>query len=378
MHSITKTFICAILLLCSAVLSLPAVEPSVELISPRDAALGGRHAALTDTFSSLVNNPAGFYTAPEQVSIAELTLGLKGPIFSVSDAIIGGDLSDLSDLINGIYAGLDLLGPLSFGYIGEGLGFGIYNQANLRLWSNNSLTANVKSWDDIVLTGGYAYRLPFSGDIHALDMGMLLKGGFRGTINGSVSVLDVMDLNVDTLFDEPFDFTSFIGFDLGLRYSINETVVFGLVGKDIYTPTMTSEYANADDFINGVAPIEEDIYDLMKFELDFGMMYSLQADLSRYAISDIKVLLDYTDILDFWVYPELSTNPVLHVGFGTEITLMEILDLRVGLAQGLFAGGIGLDLHYFILNAAMFGTERSTEPGLSPVYNLQLGFEFRA
>lgn len=378
MHSISKTSICAILLLCLGAFSLQAVEPSVELISPRDAALGGRHAALTDTFSSLVNNPAGFYTAPEQVSIAELTMGLKGPIFSVSDAIISGDMSDLSDLINGIYAGLDLLGPLSFGYIGEGLGFGIYNQASLRLWSNNSLTANVKSWDDIVLTGGYAYRLPFSGDIHALDMGMLLKGGFRGTINGSVSVLDVMDLNVDTLFDEPFDFTSFIGFDLGLRYSIDETVVFGLVGKDIYTPTMTSEYANADDFVNGVAPIEEDIYDLMKFELDFGMMYRPQADLSRYAISDIKVLLDYTDILDFWVYPELSTNPVLHIGFGTEITLMEILDLRLGLAQGLFAGGIGLDLHYFILNAAMFGTERSTEPGLSPVYNLQLGFEFRA
>ncbi len=56
---------------------------------------------------------------------------------------------------------------------------------------------------------------------------------------------------------------------------------------------------------------------------------------------------------------------------------MEILDLRLGLAQGLFEGGIGIDLHYFILNAAMFGTERSTEPGLSPVYNLQLGFEFR-
>jgi hypothetical protein len=87
-------------------------------------------------------------------------------------------------------------------------------------------------------------------------------------------------------------------------------------------------------------------------------------------------MLDYTDILDFWLYPKLATNPVLHVGIGTEVTMMQILDVRLGFAQGLPSAGLGLDLHVFTLNAAMFGTERSTEPGLSPVYNLQLGFEF--
>jgi len=377
MHSIRKTVILIILALCVSTLSLQAVEPSVELISPRDAALGGRHAALTDTFSSLLNNPAGFYTAPEQLSIAEITIGLKGPMFSVADAIIGGELSDLSELINGIYAGLDLLGPLSFGYVGEGLGFGIYNQGNLRMWSNNSLTANVKAWDDIVLTGGYAYRMPFSGDVQALDAGVLLKGGFRGTIDGGISVVDIMDLDASTLLDEPFAFTSFIGLDLGLRYSINDTWVFGLVGRDVYTPTLTNEYANFDDFINGVTPVAQDQYDVMQFQLDLGMMFRPKADLSLYSISDIKILLDYTDLLDFWIYPELSSNPVLHIGFGTEVTVMEILDIRVGFSQGLLSAGLGLDLSYFTMNAAMFGTERSTEPGIAPVYNLQLGLEFR-
>ncbi|MFO7849387.1 MAG: hypothetical protein R6V67_05460, partial [Spirochaetia bacterium] len=86
--------------------------------------------------------------------------------------------------------------------------------------------------------------------------------------------------------------------------------------------------------------------------------------------------LDYSDILDFWLYPRQAINPVLHVGIGTEITMLQILDIRLGFAQGLPTAGLGHDLHFFTLNAAIFGTERSTEPGMSPVYNMQLGFQF--
>jgi hypothetical protein len=376
MRNIKRSFLLT-LILFGLGLSLFALESSVQLISPRDAALGGRHVALSDSFSSLVNNPAGFYVAPEELSITEITLAAKGPIFSLADAIIGGELTDLSNLINGIYAGLDLLGPLSFGYIGKGLGFGIYNQTDLRLWSNNSLTANVKVWDDVVLAGGYGYRLPFSGDVHALDAGILLKGGFRGTVNGAVTVLDIMNLDVDTLMDQPFEFTSYIGFDLGLRYSIGESWVIGLVGRDVYTPTVSSEYGNVMDFIDGATPTESDIYDKMPFQLDAGLMFRPGVELRNYSISDIKIMLDYADVFDFWIYPETAVNPALHIGLGTEVTVMEILDVRLGFSQGLFAAGLGIDLYYFDMNLAMFGTERSTEPGMAPVYNLQLGFEFR-
>src|SRR6056297_1831768 len=342
-----------------------AYQDPVHLISPRDAALGGRHAALSDSFSSLVNNPAGYYSSPEEVSITELTLGLKGPVFSMADIITTGELTELGDLINGIYTGVDVLGPLSFGYVGKGLGFGVFNQSSLVLRSDNSLTANVDVWDDIVMTGGYAYRLPFSGDIHAVDAGIMLKGGFRGNIDGGMSVVDIMDLNYEVLIDQPFSFTSFIGADLGLRYAWKNSWVVGLVGRDVYSPTLTTNYSNVNDFISGAAPTGgENNYDTMPFQLDIGLMYLPKADLSRYAISEIKLLLDYTDILDFWLYPELANNP--------------ILDVRMGLSQGLPAAGIGLDLHYFRLNASMFGTERSTEPGLAPVYNLQLGLEFRS
>ncbi len=357
-----------------------AYQDPVHLISPRDAALGGRHAALSDSFSSLVNNPAGYYSSPEEVSIAELTLGLKGPVFSLADIITTGELTELGALINGIYAGVDILGPLSFGYVGKGLGFGVFNQSSLRLSSDNSLTANVDVRDDIVMTGGYAYRMPFSGDIHTLDAGIMLKGGFRGTIDGGMSVVDIMDLNYTILFDKPFSFTSFIGADLGLRYKWKDSWVVGLVGRDVYSPTLTTRYNNVNDFLSGVTPVPggESNYDTMPFQLDIGLMYLPKTDLGRYSISEVKLLFDYKDVFDFWLYPELANNPLLHVGMGAEITVLEILDVRMGLSQGLPAAGIGLDLHYFRLNASMFGTERSTEPGLAPVYNLQLGLEFRS
>jgi hypothetical protein len=45
--------------------------------------------------------------------------------------------------------------------------------------------------------------------------------------------------------------------------------------------------------------------------------------------------------------------------------------------EGLFTAGVGLDLKIFTLNAAMFGTELSSEPGMRPVYNILIGLEFR-
>jgi hypothetical protein len=93
--------------------------------------------------------------------------------------------------------------------------------------------------------------------------------------------------------------------------------------------------------------------------------------------SRIDLYLDYRDILDFWVYPQLATNPVLHVSAGTELHMLEILSLRAGLYEGLMAAGLGVDLNFAKLNMAMYGSENSIEPGLQPVYNVILGLEFR-
>ena len=87
-------------------------------------------------------------------------------------------------------------------------------------------------------------------------------------------------------------------------------------------------------------------------------------------------MVAYDDILDFWLYPSEAEHWLLHMKTGIEITMLEILDVRVGLADGLLNAGFGLDLQIFELNAAMFGTELSSQPGTKPVYNLAVGFKF--
>jgi hypothetical protein len=192
-----------------------------------------------------------------------------------------------------------------------------------------------------------------------------------------MTATEIVSLDYTAILGDPFDFTSFIGTDVGLRYSYKDTFSAGLVARDAFTPTHTTTYANVNDFLAGATPSSANQLDLVPFTLDIGLRYRFDFTDRNLVISTLDTYLDYMDILDFWLHPQLAVNPVLHVQIGAEATILEILDVRMGLREGLPAAGIGLDLYHFTLNAAMFGTERSSEPGISPVYNLQIGLEFR-
>jgi len=362
-----------------AAVAVDYYEEPMEPINPRFSAMGGPHAAAYDGFSALFQNPAGYLQTEPEISFAELTLGLKGPVFSIADTFLAGaSLEDISELLDGLYTGMDVAGPLAFGYVGHGLGFGMYSNTSSEIRANNPFTAKEKIMQDLLLSGGYSFPIIGGGEgyePHKLDGGVLLKGGFRGTIKGDVSAIELQKPSMDLVLDRPFYFTSLIGADLGLLYSYEGRWHFGITAKDAFTPTKRSEYEDITAFRKGDPQIDDEL-GLVPFSLNVGGMYRVDLSSRNIFISEAKFFLDYEDVFDYWLYPEMATNPILHVGLGTEITMMSILDLRLGFAEGLPAAGIGLDLHFFTLNAAMFGTERSTEPGLSPVYNLQLGFQF--
>ena len=352
-------------------------EQPITIISPAASALGGSHTTTSSGFSSLMNNPAGFYSTKPEFSIAEITMGLKGPVFDIANLLITNDMAALPGLLQGIYAGMDLLGPISFGYVGDGLGFGIYSNSYSTISSSAPLTVKADIGSELVLVGGYAMRIPLPlPEVNQLDVGMVLKGTFKGELDFEESALNIMNISLDTLQTEEFNFITGVGIDLGLRYSFKDILTFGIVGRDLYSPTIRNVYTNINEFVAGTNPVKK-LPGIVPLSLDVGVMYSPDLESKNLFISDINIYLDYYDILDFWMYPELATNPLLHIGFGTQISMLSILDIRAGFYQGLLTAGLGLDLYYFKMNLAMFGTERSTEPGLQPVYNIQLGFEFR-
>ncbi len=349
------------------------------------AGMGGYHAALADDVSVLFSNPAGFRAPEPQLSVSELTLNLSGPIFDMANLFLeGGDLLNnpkTYEIFDSLYSGIELLGPIAVAFVGDGVGFGIYNHTSAIIRSPTSTEFETTIMEELVITGGYSFRVPaFEGTIHTLDLGLGMKGFLRGEGGFNYSLLLINDfldsLGPDLLLNEPYANITGIGFDLGLLYSYGDALSFGLVGQDVFSPTLRSNYASLQDYLDGNDAIDK-VNGVLPFQLHAGLRYTPPlGSLSRY-FSDIDLYFDYRDMLDFLFFPELATNPVLHLSFGAEFRMLEILSLRTGLYQGLLAAGLGVDLNFATLNMAMYGTEQSLEPGMQPVYNVIIGLEFR-
>jgi hypothetical protein len=119
-----KKIVILMVFICLVPIGLVSTQQYVDRIdiaSARSTALGGLHAALTDDLYSLFNNPAGFQSLERELRFAEMTLGLSGPIFDIAGLIIegigGADIAallldpEVQDLLNGLYAGMNLVGP---------------------------------------------------------------------------------------------------------------------------------------------------------------------------------------------------------------------------------------------------------------------------
>ncbi len=389
-RGITKVFLLlTALLICTQAFAADK-EISIEIPSARTAAVGGVHAAVTDDLSSLFSNPAGFISAESQLSIAEITVGMRGPIFDIAGLVIQGMNQDFStllasdtvlNLVSSLYAAADVLGPISFGYLGRGLGFGFFNTTDVVFSSNSPLTVTAVAGEQITLAGGYAFRIPLSKEAtHVLDLGVLLKGSLRGEVELTRTLLELPDvfssIGLDTVTEAPFKLVSGIGVDVGVRYGLGDVFAAALVGKDLYTPTMTQAYTTTNVFLESSAEAKVS-YGLNPIDLTAGVLFSPPLGILERYIDDLRLTLDYVDILDFLTHPATASNPILHVSVGAELRMLEILMIRGGFRQGLFAAGLGLDLTVFGINIAMYGTELSTEPGLRPVYNAQIGIDFR-
>jgi len=360
----------------------------VEITSARAAALGGFHAGLADDVDTLFANPAGFRSAGPQMLVAELTAGLSGPIFDIASVMIEGTGSDPADLLASgsvqellanLYAAAHLLGPLSFAYVGNGLGFGFFSRTMLGFTTVGTVpTIYVNFREEFDFCGGYALRIPLPESWNSsLDLGVLIRATMSGTSSSERDTLSFFEGLSDPaalLLGGPFRMGVGIGADVGLRYAYKDVFALGVVGRDLYAPRLYFDYTSIDGFFGSEVGTRST--GLEPIDLSAGLMWAPPlGSLARY-ISQLKLMLDYSDILDFLTHPATSTNPILHVGLGAELVLLDVLSLRGGFAQGLFSAGLGLDLSLFTLNLSMFGAELSPEPGLRPVFNFVLGLQF--
>ncbi|MDR0475034.1 MAG: hypothetical protein LBH43_15345 [Treponema sp.] len=341
----------------------PFVMPSA-----RFAALGGNHTAVGDNFYSLFTNPASFVDVNAQFSASELSISTYGPVLEMLDLYMGSDFENMQfgHLISnaGFAVGFELGGPIALGWVGRGFGFGVFNRI--------STTASISGTyirphllGDILLVGGYSYRL-FDRENHYIDAGILGKIFFRGLIDLKAPVLQY-----EQIFDD-YENSSIgaclgIGVDLGVRYTFRENFAAALVCFDPFSPVLINDTVTVSNLSSPFA--------LVSRRLDFGTRYKLQNDfLDRY-ISGMVFMADYRDVLSF--LQAIPRNPILNIGLGVEIKMLNVLTLRLGIGDALPSVGFGLELSFMIMDFAIRGKELGLDPGIQPVYGFDLGFLFR-
>jgi len=362
------------------------------LPSARTSALGGRHVALAGGFSTLFSNPAALIDEEPRFSYSELTLGASGPIFSLAGIVMqslgGSDVATLlatpavQDLLQSIYARFSLAGPVSFGYVGSGMGFGLFNDTQMVVESVGSAGLEIRVGERFLLRGGYGMAVPLPPAWNSrLAVGLGVKGFVRGDAVIGTSLLAlpslVESIGPDLLTAAPFELVSAIGIDAGLRYVWRETLSAGVTVDNVYSPHGAIAYPSLSGFLDGSGEPGAPRYGTYPQQVNVGLGYTPSLGAAERFVQDVTVLLDYADALDFWIDPSNAENWVLKLGLGVEATFLQVLSVRGGFSDGLFAAGLGVDLTFMQLNAAMFGTELSSEPGLRPVYNLVVGLEFR-
>jgi len=355
-------------------------ERSFDFPSARLAALGGRHGTVVNDFTALFTNPAGFIEAKEGFSITELGLSVYGPVFDIADTLVNflgssGSL-DISGIVGpgGLSTGLNLSGPLAFGWVGRGLGFGLFNRTVADA-ATQGATIKVRALEEFLMTGGYSFRL-ININNSILDVGFLGKGFVRGQLPLQASILTVTDLfNGNPLDTQPYMNTLGVGVDLGMLYQYARVLSFSVVYHDAYSPVLVVPYNSTTSFFSGGAASGSGTYNTIKSSLDIGVAFNPHFEILDRYISRLSIMADYRDLLDLWSL--IPRNPILNVGLGIEVLVLDALSLRAGITDALPALGFGIDFNVMQLDFAMRGKELGLDPGVQTTYAVDLGLLFR-
>jgi hypothetical protein len=363
------------------IMLFPALFLGAETIDPfvlpqaRFAGLGGNHVAVGDNFYSLFTNPASFVDIEEEFSAAEVSISAYGPVLELIDLFRkDSDSLDLTGIVGpaGFAAGLDVGGPLALGWVGRGLGLGIFDRLrSTAAVSGTKIRPLVAG--EILLVGGYSFKL-IEKESHRLDAGFLGKGFFRGDLDLEAPIIEAEDI-LDDFSDKPFGTYLGLGIDLGFRYTFRENLSAAIVCFDAYSPVLVTPYDSFSDFTGGGSSSSGSSHATVKRRLDLGMKYRIRSEFIDRYISRMTIMADYRDILDFTAL--IPRNPILNIGIGLELTVLNSLSFRVGISDALPSFGLGLDFSAMTLDFAIRGKELGLDPGIQSVYGIDLSLLFR-
>jgi hypothetical protein len=349
--------------------------PPFTIPSTRNYGMGGSHVAYTDDINSLFINPGAFVTA-KQLSIAELSAGAHGDVLGIVDIAKGGDealdalLTWIENTQGNIPLGLDIRGPLAAGKVGNGWGWGVFDRIHMDMSLAGS-TISLGLYGDLMFNMGYAFRVLNKG-VHTVDVGA--AGKFFGRASMDTGKLKILNIVSDFENWQHYLTDSFLtlggGIDIGAQYRFLDNLTAALVVTDLFSLGYAAPLS-----IPGLGETSGSGYlGYIRPKINVGVSYKV---FENYLVT-WALMADYRDLINLFQQNDYyATNGALNLSLGTEVILLNILSLRLGMNQMLPAAGIGVDAKVLKIEAAIYGKELGREPGSLSTYALDLGILFR-
>lgn len=339
-----KFLFCAALNICvfSGTAAAQDFVQHFDLPNARANAMGGYHAGLVDDFASAFFNPAGLALMRETFSAAQISVEMSN--FELMLDLFAGKLTGeyfLSLIKDSLDGYLAIAGPISIGKIKNGFGWHVFNASRMNiLWDREDIFRYFpRISEEFVLNAGYGYRLIDSGD-SGLSVGISVRGFYRFLYApDNLYVHEVQHLFAEWR-EKPYRNELGIGFDLGLLWTRDDNFSFGIYYKDIFSYATVSHYSNFDGWLNQQMQKSESMP--VSPRVGLGITYRMKSPIMHRWDSDLLFSFDYTGIAD--AVRKTGTNQLYFITAGAELRFLEVISVRVGCANMMPSGGLGINL----------------------------------
>ncbi|MDR0663199.1 MAG: hypothetical protein LBF80_03860 [Spirochaetaceae bacterium] len=375
---IVYAVICWLPALSMTAQELPARVRPADFPFARNTALGGGHVGLDGDFSSLFTNPAVLAGVNPQISISEFVIAAVDVEALFRMATADNTLSELSSiLVNRFYrfnTSLDVGGPIAFGMVGDNYGWGVFNVTRFDMtWERDQLYSVSRTLtEEFIFAGAYGLRL-YDGPSARFDMGLMVKLLVRLGYASPPIYIHQLNYIIQDMVESPFETQLGAGADIGLRWTVFDSMSFAAVIYDPFSPVWVTQYSKAEKVasqemtVQGTVPITP--------RASIGISWNMASPFWHRYFSGITFSLDYLGLLDN--FSETSRSPLLNLSVGLEVRMLEVFTLRAGIRDLLPSGGVGLNYSFMNVDVAVYGRELGSEPYEYAIWGVTLDFSFR-
>ncbi len=263
-------------------------------------------------------------------------------------------------------------GQAGLGYVGNGIGLGLFANAEAVIDGSNILAATGTAYNTITFAGGLGLTF---GNLH-LGIGVRPTVFGYGQVNAGpvlASYLTGGEIDFSTMFASTIFYGSGLGVDVGALWELGPLNI-GLSVRDLLGTTISYQKTDFTSYIaalrsaslaTGSALSASEASDAWTIPMKINAGLQFNPDLGALsAVIDPKVsvdLLDMTSAVRTWqsgdgiTRDEIVDQVVDMLNFGGEVTILRFLAVRAGYYGGYLSGGIGLDIFLLDINAAIAG-----------------------